>query len=221
MVKTSVYIADISCLKEPHVFETLYRAVSAERQEKIDRLLFPEDKQRSLGAACLLKRVLSELNVSSFALSYGENGKPFLQSHPEIFFNLSHSGERVICAVSGRKVGCDIEKIRARNRNVAGRFFSPSETERMKQEKSDAGQTSLFFRLWTLKESFVKATGRGMTPGFGDISLELTPEGADPLACGGEVYRFKSYPAEDYQISLCGTAEDLCEATLIALDLAR
>ena len=220
MIETTVYITDISCLKEPNVFEALYRNLPKERQEKIDRLLLPEDRQRSLGGAVLLKQVLFRLGISSFELSYGEKGKPFLQHEPDVFFNLSHSGDKVICAVSGAEIGCDIEKIRKLEFDVAGRFFSPQEAESIKHAAGDDEKKELFFRLWTLKESFVKATGRGMTPGFGENSLELIPGGAKSVKSAGEVYHFKSFsPENGYQVSLCGRAEDVHATTIVPFNI--
>ncbi len=221
MIETTVYIADISCLKDSNVFEALYRNLSKERQKKIDRLLLPEDRQRSLGAAVLLKQVLFLLGIPSFELSYGEKGKPFLKHEPGIFFNLSHSGDKVICAVSSAEIGCDIEKIRELEFDVAGRFFSPQEADMIKSAASDDEKNGLFFRLWTLKESFVKATGRGMMPGFFEVSLELIPGGAKTVESAGESYFFKSFsPEHGYQVSLCGKAEDVHVTTIIPLSIA-
>ena len=86
---------------------------------------------------------------------YAGNGKP-VYSGLDIHFNLSHAGTCVVCAVSDRAVGIDIERPRKNAIKVAERFFT--------QEECDwIGDDSLrFARIWTLKEAYAKLTGDGI-----------------------------------------------------------
>ena len=81
----------------------------------------------------------------------------------EVVFNLSHSGNYVLCAFSDRpreEVGCDIEVVKTYLPRIAKRFFTDAEYQRL--EEADKGeQSDLFFRHWVLKESFMKATRLG------------------------------------------------------------
>ena len=51
---------------------------------------------------------------SSLRIGIGEHGKPYLQDYPEVHFNLSHAGNRVMCVVSPEPAGCDIEGVESR-----------------------------------------------------------------------------------------------------------
>ena len=80
------------------------------------------------------------------------------RSHNEIFFNISHSSNYAVCIVGDRPVGIDIEEIREGRQNLARRFFDKDETEWIEEGDSD----ERFFRIWTLKEAYGKATGQGV-----------------------------------------------------------
>ncbi|MCM1056771.1 MAG: 4'-phosphopantetheinyl transferase superfamily protein [Firmicutes bacterium] len=93
---------------------------------------------------------------------YGEKGKPYFENIP-LYFNLSHSGEYVLCAAALREVGVDIQKIQSVDVwKLAKRFFS--EPERRALERCDGGgeQQRLFFELWSRKEAYGKLTGEGI-----------------------------------------------------------
>ena len=80
----------------------------------------------------------------------------------EIYFNLSHSGVWAICSIGTVENGCDVERIREKTLGIAKRFFPEEEKEWISQADSDAARRERFTRLWTLRESYVKATGKGM-----------------------------------------------------------
>ena len=76
----------------------------------------------------------------------------------EIFFNISHSSNYVVCAIGDKPVGIDIEGGRKGRQNLARRFFDRAESDWIEEAESD----ERFFRIWTLKEAYGKATGRGV-----------------------------------------------------------
>jgi 4'-phosphopantetheinyl transferase len=89
--------------------------------------------------------------------------------------NLSHTPGLVACAETGiGDVGVDVEEVRAAPLDVADRFFSPPEIEALgmtpAHEQSDA-----FYTLWTLKESFVKARGDGLSMPLDSFAVGLRP----------------------------------------------
>ena len=111
---------------------------------------------------CTLSGLLAELGAPvPVRYTYGIKGKPYLQNKrnsPEVFFNLSHSGDYVVCAVSEKEVGVDIQKMRAEGiEKLADRFFSVEERRILQ------GRQDLFYRLWTRKEAYGKLTGEGIT----------------------------------------------------------
>ena len=103
-------------------------------------------------------------------IEYGENtpivkgklGKPSLAEHPEIHYNLSHAEGIAACMVSDRECGIDCENVRDFRPNVMKRAFSEKERE-MVEKAAESEKNLLFFRLWTLKEAYVKALGIGIS----------------------------------------------------------
>ena len=91
---------------------------------------------------------------------YGEHGKPSIIGHPDIHFNLSHCREAVICAVSDRPVGIDIESIREFKDSLV--HYTMNEQEVAQIEQAERPNVE-FIRLWTMKEARLKLSGRGIT----------------------------------------------------------
>jgi 4'-phosphopantetheinyl transferase len=98
-------------------------------------------------------------------LERGTHGKPRLATAHgvDIRFNLSHAAERAVLAVTlGREVGVDVEACREIEAlELARRFFAPGESAAMEALPA-AERTEAFFRLWTCKESYLKARGEGL-----------------------------------------------------------
>ena len=100
--------------------------------------------------------------ASPFPLSYeyGEQGKPQIVNFPKKF-NLSHSGDYVVCGVSDGEVGVDIQKWVPFKERTAERFFAKEEWKLL-QETDVEKRTELFYRLWSRKEAYGKYTGQGI-----------------------------------------------------------
>ena len=164
-VTTRVYIADISALKETPVFERFLGQVPEYRQKKAMSFKFPKGKMQSLGVGLLLQMACRDAGFEGADnhIAYGENGKPYLVDFPEVHFNLSHSGERVMCVISPFEVGCDVEIIKGDRGKLAERFFKSEESAWIKHFETLEAQSEAFYRLWTLKECYMKVTGRGLS----------------------------------------------------------
>ena len=162
---TRVYIADISALKNAPVLELLLERVPEYRQKKVKSFKFEKGKMQSLGVGLLLQLACEEMGLGGADehVAYGENGKPYLVDFPNVYFNLSHSGERVMGVISPFEVGCDVEIIKGDRGKLAERFFKPEESAWIKHFESLESQSEAFYRLWTLKECYMKVTGRGMS----------------------------------------------------------
>ena len=162
-IKPVLYAAAVAPLADRKLYAAAYAAVSPARQEKTDRFRFDKDKRLSLGAELLLRHALRSegLGELPMAFDYGAQGKPHFQDG-DVFFNLSHSGEYVVCALAACEVGCDVEKITPIDLNIARRFFFHSEYDDIAAQTTETARNDLFFRYWTLKESFMKVTGLGM-----------------------------------------------------------
>ena len=163
-MQTLVYIANTESLKENGLYNAAFDAVSAERKDKVLRYRFLKDRVLSLGAEVLLRKALRECGIEIPEIHYGFeiNGKPFLKGVEGFDFNISHSEDLVMVAVSENETGCDIEKITETDLDIAKKFFFREEYENIAALPASEERNELFFRYWTLKESFMKATGLGM-----------------------------------------------------------
>ncbi len=109
------------------------------------------------------------IDGSMLKIIRNQYGKPFLEDHPDIHFNLSHTAGAIVCAVSDRPVGIDIEKKRKVNARVINRFFT--ENERAFILAGDNDQDARFTKIWTMKEAYAKHTGKGLHQPFDSFDV--------------------------------------------------
>ena len=197
MVK--LYVADITNLPEPLSCPELLQKLSPERQQKVHNSKHEKSRKQSMGAGLLLQKVLALYHMEMSSVVVGEHGKPMLEGFE---FNLSHSGNLVICAVSDKPVGCDVEQLRKAPERVAERYFSESEKEYLNQFGGEDYDTE-FFRLWTMKESYVKMTGEGMGLPLG--AYEIVLGDCARVIRNGEVQEcyLSEIEMDGYIISIC------------------
>lgn len=165
--------------------------VNAERQQRIARLIPEKSKVTSLMSGMLLSAVLSErcgVFPNELCYAYGEHGKPFLASHPECCFSLSHSGELVALVCSDSPVGIDVQKI-DRDKEHGMRFLHPNERQSVLTAEDKAAE---FCRLWTMKEAYVKLTGEGMSHSFSSFDV-----------LNMEECEFRTQRMGEYMLTIC------------------
>lgn len=103
-------------------------------------------------------------------IATGQWGKPYFQSNPHHHFNLSHSGDTVLCALSNSPVGVDIQRLRPSRSKFLDHICSPQERQWLSDfEDSEPA----FALLWSLKESLCKYSGRGITRPIPHIVVPL------------------------------------------------
>jgi 4'-phosphopantetheinyl transferase len=179
-----------------------------DEQRRAERFVFERDRRRFIAAHSAMRVTLgSYLGIAPEAVRFATaaRGKPHLTDPArDVRFNLSHSGERALLAVTlGREVGIDIEQTRIVSDmfSVAERVFSPGERERLRQTPGDR-QHEVFFRLWTRKESFIKALGDGMYFPLAEFDVSTDAAGSQLLlscaAAPHEMDRWttRSFPCE-------------------------
>ncbi len=195
-----VYITDVESLSDPLHFQAARERVSGQRRQKADRFRFPADKRLSLGAGLLLQEALERAGIPDREIAVMPGGKPYLINTEDCFFNLSHSGTKVLCVLAAAPVGCDIEKRKTPPLEVARRCFSGEEQDRLFALEGEA-QRQYFYRIWTGKESYLKMTGEGLRHMPDEFTIHL-PFGSQIV--GGCPVTFYEIPCgEGYQGTVC------------------
>jgi 4'-phosphopantetheinyl transferase len=147
------------------------RGLNEEEKRRARRFKRPLHQQRFANGRRALRDILAtytEESASSIEFSYGEHGKPTLAGDAAktgLHFNLSHTGDEALCAVSnGRHVGVDIEfhKERVETLKIAARFFSAEESAYLAARRG-VDRTRAFYQFWTAKEALLKGEGGGLT----------------------------------------------------------
>ncbi|MCP1102726.1 4'-phosphopantetheinyl transferase [Aequitasia blattaphilus] len=139
--------------------------LSKQRREKVHKYLQESDKITSILGGLLIQRGLDKERVEFY---FNSHGKPKArQSNLE--FNLSHSGNHLLCSVSNEgAIGVDIERKREAPLPLMKRYFHPEEIEYVDGKKK-------FFEIWTKKEAYVKMTGEGLTKELSGINTFRIP----------------------------------------------
>lgn len=152
----------------------------------------------------LLRHALSrEYGIREFSVGTDKYGKPCLNSHPEIYFNISHSRGMAACAVGHVPLGIDVERIRPFRPSLAKRVLGEEERRDLENCGGDPEESAnRFIRLWTLKESYAKADGRGLRIPMDEIRFSFLPGGK--ILCSRDGCGFwQSRLSEKYWLSLC------------------
>ena len=144
--------------------------LSPERRERTERLIPEQSKVTSLLSGLLLSVVLSErcgVACDKLRFAYGEHGKPYLPEYPECHFSLSHSGDYIALVCGNVECGLDVQKISCRKLHVL-RFLHPAERQSIAEAQNSNDE---FYRIWTMKEAYVKLTGEGMSHRFDSFDV--------------------------------------------------
>ena len=154
---------------------------------KVDRYRMPSSQMQALYVRNYLRKVLScysDLRPEAWRFEYGEKGKPSLITEQQIKtglnFNISHSQDHLliaICQTQGQplQLGVDIEHARSSTNidSIMKHYFSDAElTDLLELNKEE--QRERFFDLWALKESYIKATGKGLATSLRSFSFDFS-----------------------------------------------
>lgn len=142
---------------------TFNALLSPDEHFKADRYLKEQDRNRfTIGRGALREILASYMGISAAAIQFdaGINKKPFAIADPQLCFSISYSSDWLLIAVSNKDVGVDIEFIDSdfSSDEVAHEYFSAAELNYLDTQHTN----SSFYKLWTRKEAFLKATGQGI-----------------------------------------------------------
>ena len=186
--ETRITFMDAGALADPARFDAALERVSAARREKVLRLRPGAAQRLSLAAGLLLRDALAAegLSAEDSETAVGAHGKPCLPRRPDVQFSLSHSGTWAMCAVADRPVGCDIQLAAPRSLRVARRFFTDAECARIFALAPEGARQAMFYRIWALKESFIKCLGLGLALPLDSFSVLPEADGTVSLAYAGD-----------------------------------
>jgi 4'-phosphopantetheinyl transferase len=179
--------ADLDAIRadESHWQEVL----SSDELTRASRFHFPIDRQRFVASRALLRTILAgylatDPNCLSFA--YSNKEKPSLgpaHAGSGVTFNVSHSAGIALFAFTRRReIGVDVEQVRCDFdvEAIAQRFFSAHERKQLEALPSEK-RFEGFFRCWTRKEAYIKATGEGLSLPLHQFDVSVAPENGDAL----------------------------------------
>ncbi|MBD2411449.1 4'-phosphopantetheinyl transferase [Nostoc calcicola FACHB-389] len=189
---------------EPQL-QHLRTTLSSDEIARAERFYFQEHRQRFIAGRGILRSILGRylgIKPSEVQFNYQQRGKPVLAetfAESGLEFNLSHSQELGLCAVNcQREIGVDLEYIRPVSdlEALAKRFFLTREYEMLRSLPSNQ-QQEVFFRYWTCKEAYLKATGDGISQ-LEEVEVFLTPTEPAKLQMSEDWSLFELVPANNY-----------------------
>jgi len=159
-----VYAVDMTELNND-ILNTFILKVSSEKYLEIHSYHNRIDSYRKLLADIMVRyiycRITNTNNLSAVAFNKNYFGKPYILGDISFEYNISHSGKWVVCAFSKKAVGIDVEKIGTINLAMTKRFLSNEEINIINKIK-EPKNIELMTELWVLKESYIKAVGKGL-----------------------------------------------------------
>lgn len=164
-----VYAVNCSPWLSDNKIEQSLPYLDDKRRSRIRRLRVPLKRAQCAAAGLLLTRILGENGVAP-ALTYGENGKPYLAHHPDTHFSITHTEKWVFLAVADCEIGIDAQIPRKVCPRLAARNASPEELTWVKEDTEPH-----FARLWTMKEAYLKYTGTGLSVPIRSITVSVPP----------------------------------------------
>ncbi len=166
-----------TCLLEQYV-----AMLSPQERVQLARFHFARDRHRYLLTRACIRTVLSKyaaIEPARWEFVSSAHGRPGIANHGEniesLSFNISHTAGLILVGVTRRnELGVDVESLSARAApvDIARSYFAPTECE-MLQATPLSSRADMFLRLWTLKESYVKARGLGLAMPLDQFSFRI------------------------------------------------
>lgn len=209
-IRNFIYLSKIDTAVSQNELNALLQMISKENREKCQRFRFKADALRTLYGELIVRHVLCQrflLKNEAIEILKRNDGKPYVKGFP-VHFNISHAGDFVVCVFGEQEVGVDIEQIKEIDLKIAKRFFCPCEYEDLFTQKV-ADRLDYFYALWTLKESYLKWLGTGMSIPLDSFCFKIRD---GHISCLDEHRKiipfFKQYFVEGYKLAICSMIQD-------------
>jgi 4'-phosphopantetheinyl transferase len=205
--KLEVYACRIEKKLSETDFNYLLRMTDPAKQDRIKKFRQWQDAHLTLFADLIVRSLIMRQNKcqhNEISFIAGLYGKPTLMSDPAFHFNVSHSGQWIVCAADATQVGIDVEQVSTIDLSVSETFFSGS--EHMDILRS-ADPQQKFIELWTLKEAYLKLIGTGLSRALNSFSIRFSADGNISIETEGSILaqtHFRQYDiAEGYKMAVC------------------
>ncbi|WP_202803537.1 4'-phosphopantetheinyl transferase family protein [Clostridium tunisiense] len=203
-----IYVVKIFDISEEEL-DKLCLLIDSEKSYKIKKLINKKDKIRTLIGEILIRKIVIEnLKINNKHIRFNKNqyGKPYLKGYPNFNFNISHSGEYVLCAIDDKPIGVDIEEIKHLEfEEIAKNFFTEKEFQYI-ANKDSKSKLDRFYEIWTLKESYIKFCGQGLSMPLKSFSIEIDQYENIKVISNSEnkEYTFKLFDIDlGYKVAVC------------------
>jgi 4'-phosphopantetheinyl transferase len=202
--------------------QAIYPLLSPTEKDRAENFKFDTHRLKFIAARANLRKILSYyllMRPESICFTENQYGKPMLDStqHPSgIFFNLSHAHKIALYAISPvENIGIDIEFMdrKVDFDGIATRFFSKKESQHIQSITAIEKKTRDFFKIWTAKEAFIKAVGRGLSFPLKEFDISFKKGKVFLAHIDGDTYQARDwvlFPLEvpsDYQACVCIQSE--------------
>lgn len=160
-----IYAVKIYNISEEKLKE-LCLLIDSEKKYKVEKFVNKKDKIRTVIGEILIRTIIVEnLKISNKYIRFNKNqyGKPYLKEYTNFNFNISHSGDYVVCAIDDKPIGIDVEEVKHIDyEEIAKNFFTTKEFEYIVNRHLKF-KLNRFYEIWTLKESYIKCCGKGVS----------------------------------------------------------
>lgn len=181
--------------------------LSVDEQEKYHNFKIAYQGDRFLINRVNLRLILAKylsINPQEVVFNYTNKGKPSLNFniHPhKIYFNLSHKNNYTVYGIAQHNLGIDLEKIdyKVKIESITQRFFCPQEYQYLKQLK-EQDKYEYFFRLWTIKEAYLKSIGLGLSGGLNSIYIKETGDKNNYQIFNNQGYKLDNWIVQTWNI---------------------
>lgn len=205
-------------------YQLLRNTVSQERRKRADRYHLIVDSYRCICAELLLQYSLYQVvgQYVEINLAYNKFGKPYMKNMSDFLYNLSHSGDWVVIAYGNTNIGVDIEKIQIGNERIADKVFTKEEKSFI-NSVTGIEKSKRFTQIWTLKESYIKYLGTGLSTRMDSFSINVIDSVInnhngkiqDDLIIKSDLYD------TDYYLSVCGEEKKVTVNEIMLEDLIQ
>jgi len=207
---TKIFAYKINNMLPEDKWQELISILSYSEKSRVNSFKKRSDAEVALLSRYILRQIISfytGVSPKELIFSADTYGKPILK-YPQttnLYFNMSHSGDWIVGAVSRDKpIGIDIEKIRPIDFAITENCFNGPEIKYLNSK--NGSKLDNFYKIWTLKESFIKAIGKGLHYSLKNFYFEFGPKGEINIKSDKEVgiWNFKFYEIDPgYKFAVC------------------